>query len=341
MEEFVTKDQANYNSGITSIMVNGKAAFELKGKFLDDLRDNALSGTNGEDAKKVDNKEGITNKGFSDLEEANKNDEHKIAEIFRIETNLFDYETSLCTEFKEFNHLLKVDTELFTHNIERTKTYEDYESELNNEVAWLKRSFGDFHELDYELLVKLKECWWKINDHECSLFANWRDDIRGPYANIDTTYDPYLNEINGRACNKNDNQEKEEQHKEGRCDLFNDPAREPPVCKIRRSEMIKYSFRQEEEYVAIKQYKYDDLTRTNEDACHAYQEIFCNIDEGWLVPSCFAILTLSLCHCLYRLCHLAILCKYHKDILRRILVNACKLDDVQQEFLNGRIPKET
>ncbi|GJX94279.1 hypothetical protein Tco_0348865 [Tanacetum coccineum] len=38
--------------------------------------------------------------------------------------------------------------------------------------------------------------------------------------------------------------------------------------------------------------------------------------------------------------------KYHndiayKDILRRILVNACKLDDVQQEFLNGRIPKET
>ncbi|GKG52480.1 hypothetical protein Tco_0547355, partial [Tanacetum coccineum] len=70
-------------------------------------------------------------KGLSDLEEANKNDEHEIteiAEIFRIETNLFEYETPLCTEFKEFNHLLKVDTELFTHDIERTKTYEDYES---------------------------------------------------------------------------------------------------------------------------------------------------------------------------------------------------------------------
>ncbi|GKG08481.1 hypothetical protein Tco_0334313, partial [Tanacetum coccineum] len=90
--------------------------------------------------KKVDNKEGVTNKGFSDLEEANNNDEHEIAEIFRIETNLFDYETPLCTEFKEFNYLLKVDTELFTHDIERTKTYEDYESELNNEVGepWSK-----------------------------------------------------------------------------------------------------------------------------------------------------------------------------------------------------------
>ncbi|GJU17202.1 hypothetical protein Tco_1145168 [Tanacetum coccineum] len=50
MEEFTTNDKANYYSGITSIMVNNKRAYELKGKFLDDLRDNAFSGTNGEDA---------------------------------------------------------------------------------------------------------------------------------------------------------------------------------------------------------------------------------------------------------------------------------------------------
>ncbi|GKB26471.1 hypothetical protein Tco_0865872 [Tanacetum coccineum] len=164
----------------------------------------------------------------------------ELMEKMRIENNLFDYETPLCTEFKEFHHLLKVVTELFTHDIERTMTYEDYESELNNVVwvgymtyfqdyewyddltdsslkeealkqkaiyekswgdatqsvinfcAWLKRSFGNFHELDYELLVKLEECWWKINDHECSPFANWIDRIRRPYANINTTHDPYL-----------------------------------------------------------------------------------------------------------------------------------------------------
>ncbi|GKE66830.1 hypothetical protein Tco_1520991, partial [Tanacetum coccineum] len=50
MKEFVANDQANYYSGITSIKVNGKNAYELKGKFLDDLHKNAFSGTNGEDA---------------------------------------------------------------------------------------------------------------------------------------------------------------------------------------------------------------------------------------------------------------------------------------------------
>ncbi|GJS33637.1 hypothetical protein Tco_0532019 [Tanacetum coccineum] len=46
---FETNDQADYYSGITSITVNGKNAYELKGKFLDDLHKNAFSGTNGED----------------------------------------------------------------------------------------------------------------------------------------------------------------------------------------------------------------------------------------------------------------------------------------------------
>ncbi|GJW15334.1 hypothetical protein Tco_0019467 [Tanacetum coccineum] len=49
-KEFAANDQANYYSGITSIKVNGKNAYELKGKFLDDLHNNAYSGTNGEDA---------------------------------------------------------------------------------------------------------------------------------------------------------------------------------------------------------------------------------------------------------------------------------------------------
>ncbi|GKB78063.1 hypothetical protein Tco_0944958 [Tanacetum coccineum] len=50
MKGFETNDQADYYSGITSITVNGKNAYELKGKFLDDLHKNAFSGTNGEDA---------------------------------------------------------------------------------------------------------------------------------------------------------------------------------------------------------------------------------------------------------------------------------------------------
>ncbi|GJQ90468.1 hypothetical protein Tco_0001607 [Tanacetum coccineum] len=76
----------------------------------------------------------LGNKEVSDLKEENNDDEHKITEIFEIETNIFDYDIPLCTKFNEFNYLLKVDTELFTHDIERTKTYEDYKNEWNNEV---------------------------------------------------------------------------------------------------------------------------------------------------------------------------------------------------------------
>ncbi|GJY13485.1 hypothetical protein Tco_0382794 [Tanacetum coccineum] len=38
-----------------------------------------------------------------------------------------------------------------------------------------------------------------------------------------------------------------------------------------------------EEYVAVKEDEYDDLARTSEEACQAYQEIFRMMDEGWMV----------------------------------------------------------
>ncbi|GJT50698.1 hypothetical protein Tco_0976855 [Tanacetum coccineum] len=58
---------------------------------------------------------------------------------------------------------------------------------------------------------------------------------------------------------------------------------ELPVCNIRRYMMIKYSFNNDEEYVAVKEDEYDDLTITRKEACQAYQEIFRIMDEGWMV----------------------------------------------------------
>ncbi|GJY21464.1 hypothetical protein Tco_0394030 [Tanacetum coccineum] len=55
------------------------------------------------------------------------------------------------------------------------------------------------------------------------------------------------------------------------------------VCNIRRYMMIKYSFNNDEEYVAVKEDEYDDHTITREEACRAYQEIFRKMDEGWKV----------------------------------------------------------
>ncbi|GJX79368.1 hypothetical protein Tco_0327517 [Tanacetum coccineum] len=400
MEEFVTNDQANYYSGITSITVNGKAAYELKGKFLDDLRYNAFSGNNGEDAvehieyflkifdpidlpnvnyerlrlavfpfslvgnrskwfdefkglittwvdlteilfrkyylpsrtcntvgadakrdltdtmfeewltskfanhmmmdpftkkvlwdfwKKSNNQEGVIDEEFSELEKANNDDEQEIGEIFRIETNLFDYETPLYTEFKEFNYLLKIDTKLFIHDIERTKTYKDYENKLNDELGEPCSNDGVPYEICDHICEPFcfkngKTKWPTCNSNDdgfcnggelpgmvrvgyMTYFQDYEwDHICGPYAN-------YYSNVQGE----------EEQEDEERCELFDNTTQELPIYEIRRFEMIKYSFGQEEEYVAIKEYEYDDSTRTNEDACHAYQEIFRNMDEGWLV----------------------------------------------------------
>ncbi|GJR22149.1 hypothetical protein Tco_0970676 [Tanacetum coccineum] len=46
-------------------------------------------------------------------------------------------------------------------------------------------------------------------------------------------------------------------------------ARKPPVCNVRRFKMIKYSFEHDKEYVVVKEDKYDDLEKTNDDACRA------------------------------------------------------------------------
>ncbi|GJW54202.1 hypothetical protein Tco_0098287, partial [Tanacetum coccineum] len=54
------------------------------------------------------------------------------------------------------------------------------------------------------------------------------------------------------------------------------------VRNMRRFKMSKYSFGQNEEYVAVKEDEYEDLARTSKDACRAYQVIFRMMDEGWM-----------------------------------------------------------
>ncbi|GJY27363.1 hypothetical protein Tco_0402089 [Tanacetum coccineum] len=220
------------------------------------------------------------------MEADEDDDPDDIAEIFKIEGNLFDFETPLCKAFNEFNYLLKINTDLLTFDIQGIKTYEEYE--LNNIMmgdlekpwsdngvayqlcdhickpyhfkngktkwptcsldidgfcnsgelpgmvrvgcmtyfqdhkwydestdgkmeeealmhkakfeeswgdatprvvkfcAWLKSSFENFHKLDHDVLVKLEECWWKVNAHENAIFARWENHNQGPNANAKT-----------------------------------------------------------------------------------------------------------------------------------------------------------
>ncbi|GJS44373.1 hypothetical protein Tco_0569416 [Tanacetum coccineum] len=283
-----------------------------------------------------------------EMEADESDDPDDIAEIFKIEGNLFDYETPLCKAFNDFNYLLEINTDLFTFDIQGIRTYEEYE--LNNTMtrdleepwldngvlyqlstwdgscqmhdlfsgsqvdeladgklkeetlmhkakveeswgdatpgvmkfcAWLKSSFENFHELDYNVLVKLEECWWKVNAHEGAPFTHWENYSQGPYAKAKTerAYNPYLdiNHIFGRNYGADnpgytqDNQKHKKEH------------HDPSTCRVRRFKMIKYSFDVEDEYVANKEHECSDHSKTNIDTCQAYRELFSIMDEGWLV----------------------------------------------------------
>ncbi|GJY44964.1 hypothetical protein Tco_0433177 [Tanacetum coccineum] len=84
------------------------------------------------------NEEVLTDEELSDLEEEKVSEEKENAEIFRIETDIFDFETPLCKSFKEFNHLPQIDVDVLTGDLPGFKTYEDYKDawiyEWNREV---------------------------------------------------------------------------------------------------------------------------------------------------------------------------------------------------------------
>ncbi|GKB30680.1 hypothetical protein Tco_0870081 [Tanacetum coccineum] len=168
-----------------------------------------------------------------------------VPEIFEIDDDLFHFDSPLCIAFEEFNHLLKIDPDLFTYDIQGFMTYDEYEQELNNKT-----------QVD-------EEPW------------------HGPYANVKTekTHDPYLDttRISGRnyeASNVGGTQ--------GHDDDKDDPTPELLTCKIRRFEMIKYSFHDGEEYISIKESEHLNHSKPS---LNAYRELLHLIKEGWVVTS--------------------------------------------------------
>ncbi|GJY29186.1 hypothetical protein Tco_0404953 [Tanacetum coccineum] len=163
------------------------------------------------------------------------------------------------------------------------ESWSDAKQSVTNFFGWLKRTFGNFHELDYGLLDKLQYYWWEVNEHKKSPFANWKNHLRGPYANFFGTRVPYLDishifDMNGDTSHFNDH-DVNEQEVEERCEVFD---QEQLVCNIRIFEMIKYSFGDGVKYVAIKEDEYDDLTSTSkEHATHTKKSFARWTKDGW------------------------------------------------------------
>ncbi|GKE31810.1 hypothetical protein Tco_1451132, partial [Tanacetum coccineum] len=219
----------------------------------------------------------LTDEEFSD-------DEDEVAGVFRIDTNIFDFETPLCLAFSEFNYLLKVDPDLLTKDIMGFKTYEDYKDvwiyEWNENVPWVY----DNPWLDNGIWKEPKPV-----KHDCKPFNyktgcsewptyNWRED--GSISD-DESCNYCWRRWKSHEITYHDHNEIENETHDERQELYE--AHELPVCNIRRFKMIKYSFGQDEEYVVVKEDEYDDLAKTSDDACRAYQEIFRMMDEGWMV----------------------------------------------------------
>ncbi|GJU64817.1 hypothetical protein Tco_1246652 [Tanacetum coccineum] len=114
-----------------------------------------------------DDDEVMTDDGLSNSRVRNFIEKNKIVEIFRIETDIFQFETPLCEAFKEFNYLLKIDVDVLTNDIPGFKNCDEYKDawiyEWNKDVPWVASMLW----LDYGP-------WMEPSDdieHVCKLFC--------------------------------------------------------------------------------------------------------------------------------------------------------------------------
>ncbi|GKD97076.1 hypothetical protein Tco_1380973 [Tanacetum coccineum] len=216
----------------------------------------------------------------SDLEEY-WSDKEEIAKIFKIETDVFNYETPLCLALNEFNYLLKVDPDLLTKDIMGFKTYKDYKEIGYTNGTRIYHGYVTSHGLIME---------YRRNQNQSNILTslstiklgvrNGQPIVRERMVIVMKEIWSELTILETRSITKTLNQEYEnETHKDGH-KLCGIETRKVPVCQIKRYKMIKYSFNDEEEYVAVKEDEYNDLTIISDEACRAYLEIFRMMDEG-------------------------------------------------------------
>ncbi|GJY74504.1 hypothetical protein Tco_0478935 [Tanacetum coccineum] len=214
----------------------------------------------------------LTDKEFSDNED-------KVADVFRINTNIFDFKMPMCKAFKEFNYLLQIDLDLLTKDIEGFKTYEEYKDdwiyEWNIDVPWVdEKPWTDTGVWTEPTLVK----HYSLKDSELKEQALRNKAImEGLISDDESCNDGWRKwEIHEITYHDHDEIEYENETQDERQELCE--AQELSVCNMRRFKMIKYSFEQDEGYVVVKEDEYDDLVKTSDDACRAYQEIFRMMD---------------------------------------------------------------
>nr|GEW12255.1 retrovirus-related Pol polyprotein from transposon TNT 1-94 [Tanacetum cinerariifolium] len=267
-----------------------------------------------------DDEEVLTDEELYDRKEEKVSEEKENAEIFRIETDIFDFETPLCKAFKKFNHPFQIDVDVLTGDLTGLKTYEDYKDApyhfKNGHSEWPTCNWKEDGNCNGENLpgmIRIGDMTW-FQNYEWNIGRERRkkkknqdhagmtndDAIQGDHEWFDehepmeddddiNDLDDYL--IMNYASYFVD--EEKERSKEIRCKLLGIPYVKPQACKYEKFEVIKYSFGPAEEYVAIKEYEYDIWLRTKENVSQVFKEIFRKKDEGWSITHPYPPLDVS------------------------------------------------
>ncbi|GKA70089.1 hypothetical protein Tco_0776153 [Tanacetum coccineum] len=214
-------------------------------------------------------------------DEESSDNEDDVAKVFRIDTNIFDYETPLCLAFNEFNYLFKVDPDLLTKDIMGFKTYEDYKDdwiyEWNEDIPWVDEK--PWTDAEFRLNLNQSNILASLSTIKLGV-RNGQPVVGERMVIVMEEIFPVLSILETRSITKTLNVIMSRGMivgKDGRAMRFTTliMMKENVKTKLMKNDM--------KECVAVKEDEYNDLTITNEEACRAYQEIFRMMDEGWMV----------------------------------------------------------
>ncbi|GJS23794.1 hypothetical protein Tco_0452426 [Tanacetum coccineum] len=276
MKGFETNDQADYYSGITDITVNGKNAYELKGKFLDDLHKNAFSDklrvvvfpislvgnawrwfdeTKGSITSWVD----LTDKFFRKYYPPSHTGKVNTPIIKWNPTNP-EFEKWLASKFVNYMTM-----DIFTKGAlwDYWKLGRDEIKPTNDETSVLEETNHD-NKQEIEEIFRIKT---NLFDYGTPLYEKFKE------FNYILKIDPNVltNDIEGFKTYDKYKDDWIYEWKKNVPWVHEKPWTENGVWK-----------EPNEEYVAVKEDEYEDLTSTSEDACRAYQKSFARItkDDG-------------------------------------------------------------
>ncbi|GJU09200.1 hypothetical protein Tco_1125630 [Tanacetum coccineum] len=243
------------------------------------------------------------NKEEETKEDDNPHETNNVLEIFKIERNLSGN----------------------TYDIHNFKTYDEYERELNNDIAKGIEEPWSENRVPYQLCdhickphrFKKGETKWSMCTYDIDGFCNggklpgmvrvgsityfqdhtWYDEladrklkdetlalkakIEGSWGDATPGVMKFCKWLNNSFENFHEldyDKLRNQEHEEQKVNLNPEPSN----CKIRRFEMMKYSFDDDEECITIKESEYLNYSK---DSLDAYRELLRLINEGWVVTT--------------------------------------------------------